>query len=137
MTITPPTATLTTLVVDEAGHQVLVAALDLYQRVAMGQWSDLPQHAPNIRFHHSASEVGTELTRLRALHTATPAALQHPNASLGVAEAGDRARLACDIWHALGGGMPERSGDRLAHGHTIRVDPAAATHRTGGASNGW
>lgn len=132
-----PAVALTAIVVDAAGHHVILAALDLYQRVAMGQWSDLPDHAPNIGFHLTRHEVGAELTRLRARHTATPAALQHPSASLGIAAAGDNARLAYDLWHALGGGMPERRNDRLAHGHTIQVTPATATSRPAGDDNGF
>ena len=118
---------LTTIVVDAACHQVLIDALDLYQRVAMGQWSDLPQHAPLIEFNIDPHELGRALNRLRSDHTVDPVSLRHPNASLSIRGAGEPATIACDIWHALGGGMPERRDDRLAPSHTIRVTPAVPT----------
>lgn len=64
----------TALIIDDETRRVLVQALDLLQRVAMGRW-----HAASIRRAHREAQV------------------------------------ACDLWHALGGGMELRQGDRLTN----------------------
>lgn len=33
----------------------------------------------------------------------------------GIRQAGREAQVACDLWHALGGGMESRQGDRLTN----------------------
>jgi len=118
----PSTDALTTITVDTAGRQVIAAALDLYQRAAIGQWNRVVDIAAvNMTFDMTAYNIGVELDETRARHAVRPPELRHPNASLAIHQAGEQARLAHDLWHALGGGMPERRNDRLTHGHTIEV----------------
>lgn len=115
----------TTLTVDADGRRVLIAALDLLQRVAMGQWREVVEHAPNVIDGDYAGLFGTcaeQLMHVRSSYTANPH-LRHRNAALSISGAGDDARLACDLWHALGGGMESRRDDRLTSAN-IKVDPS-------------
>ena len=103
------------LILDDEARRVLVQALNLLQRVAMGQWRAIPEHAPNVIASDADRwEVGDQLLEVRRVFAATTS-LQHQSASLGIRGAHREAQVACDIWHALGGGMESRRDDRLTN----------------------
>ncbi len=106
---------ITTLTTDAEGRRVLLAALDLFQRVAMGQWRSIPEASPEVLGMMATpfDAVGDALMRVRCEWT-THEALRHPSASLGIRDAGRHAIVAYDIWHALGGGMESRQSDRVS-----------------------
>jgi hypothetical protein len=108
----PADPTLRTITVDDEALRVIVSALDLLQRVAMGQWRVVPEHAPNVVDPFPFSPVGDAVLAARCGHT-TNQHLRHPGASLAIRAAGREAMVACDVWHLLGGGMPSRQTDRL------------------------
>lgn len=104
------------MIIDAETRAVVVAALDLLQRVAMGQWRTIADHAPNVlgddAYEFSpAADVLQDVVRTWA----TNDHLRHPGASLGIRGAGREAQVACDLWHALGGGMESRQADRLTN----------------------
>lgn len=106
----------TTITADPDAVRVIRNALDLYQRVAMGQWREILEHCPEVTDAGMFSGAGDALMVVRTT-CAKVEALYHPNASLGIMRAGDDARIACDIWHQLGGGMESRRNDRLSGAH--------------------
>ena len=108
----PADQNLHTITVDDEALRVIVSALDLLQRVAMGQWREVPEHAPNVVEPCGFSAVGDAVMAARCQHT-TNDHLRHPNASLSIRSAGREAMVACDVWHLLGGGMESRRTDRL------------------------
>ena len=115
------------LSIDTADRDVLVAALDVFQRVAMGQWRAVVEFAPVELLGAEAGQqfgrAADEIMAVRSVYAVNPA-LRHKNTSLGIAQAGDQARRACDLWHLLGGGMLSRQDDRLTDTHaTLQADP--------------
>ena len=119
----PTIAPSVTIRCDGTTARVIRDALDLHQRIAMGQWRCIGDAAPNVTgYQHGSTGLGEALLRLRAAHTIVPA-LQHPTASLSIRAAGPDAMRACDAWHALGGGMTSRQTDRLTDAH-ITVEPS-------------
>lgn len=110
-------AEMVTVTVDAETADVIVAALDLYQRAAIGQWDRLVDHAEGVE---RSVALGDALLALRAAH-ASDHRLVHPNAGLSIATAPRRAQIAYDLWHALGGGMVERQQIRLTDA-AITVD---------------
>jgi hypothetical protein len=104
------------LILDDEARRVLVQALNLLQRVAMGQWRAIPEHAPNVlgEAAHQFSACADELLDARCRYTIVDD-LVHPSASLGIRQTHREAQVACDIWHALGGGMESRRDDRLTN----------------------
>lgn len=116
------------LIIDDETRCVLVQALDLLQRVAMGQWRAVAEHAPMVLGVASQGfgPVGDDLTSLRQHHTPITA-LKHANASLGIRQTHRQAQVACDLWHALGGGMESRRDDRLTNAR-ISVAEVRAGH---------
>ena len=128
-----PTVTVELTLTPEA-YAVLVAALDLHGRIAMGQWDEVVRFAPEVLGADSTLEefraAADDLMQTRCRH-ARPAELRvAPNASLGIAEAGREARIGCDIWRAVGGGMKDRADMRLTD--AVR---AHRVTRSGGGGN--
>lgn len=114
----------TTITVDDETHRVLIRALDLAQRVAMGQWREILDHCPEVTDCGQFSDAGDWLMNTRTL-CATHDALVHPGASLSIRGAGRDAQIACDLWHALGGGMESRQNDRLTNASiTVTKEPS-------------
>jgi hypothetical protein len=114
MEVAAPADGTTTLTVDSSGVRVMINALDLYQRVAIGQWRDVAEHAPAVLGNdaHCFSPVADQLIAIRAAACAG-GPLGHPSASLSIRGAHADAQIAYDMWHALGGGMDSRRDDRL------------------------
>ncbi len=106
------------LVIDDEARRVLVQALDLLQRVAMGQWRAISEHAPNVIGPTSPAgfeQLAHDLMVVRRRNASDAALRLHDGASLGIRGTHREAQVACDIWHALGGGMESRQGDRLTN----------------------
>lgn len=105
----------TIMIVDQEAQRVLLQALDLYQRVGMGQWRAVAEASPDILGEQAGafSEAAEELIRVRCQYSVDPALRDFPNASRGIAQTGRTYQVAYDLWHILGGGMPSRRDDRL------------------------
>ena len=106
------------LILDDEARRVLVQALDLLQRVAMGQWRAIPEHAPNVIGEISVTafeQLTDDLMLLRRQIAADAALRLYDGASLSIRQTHREAQVACDIWHALGGGMESRRDDRLTN----------------------
>lgn len=101
-----------TITTDDEGAQTILNALDLYMRVAMGQWDRIAEAAPDVIGFDAMRECEDDLLAVRTAHThVTP--LTHPRAALSISTTHRRSKAAYDLWHALGGGMESRRGDRL------------------------
>ena len=76
----------------------------------------IPEHAPNVlgEAAHQFSACADELLDARCRYAIVDD-LVHPSASLGIRQTHREAQVACDIWHALGGGMESRRDDRLTN----------------------
>lgn len=97
-------------------RHMLVSALDLYMRVWLGQLDE-------VAFVARAWTVsGTRALTAARLELQAPGAWpDHPSASWGIrsTEVPDAARVAYDIWKALGGGVVAR--DQLGTGVVVTV----------------
>lgn len=105
----------TTIELDAETRRVLVQALDLLQRVAMGQWREVVEHSPNVLRPDVQALFGPAsdaIMQVRSVYGIDN--LRHPNASLGIRGAHREAHVAYDLWHALGGGMTSRWDDRMS-----------------------
>ena len=118
------------LVCTQEALGALISALDLHGRIAMGQWNEVVHHAPKVlpadqAFHFS--DAAKALMNVRCDYAEHETLRSSHGASMGIAEAGRDARLVCDLWRALGGGMKERSDMRLTDGvKTATVRPVSA-----------
>lgn len=100
------------VVVDDEARGVMVAALDLLQRVAMGQWRALLDVAGGLLSDGARGPAGEALMAVRCSF-AKRVELGHPATSLGIRQSGRSAEVAYDVWHCLGGGMVDRRSDRI------------------------
>lgn len=118
------------LVCTQEALGALISALDLHGRIAMGQWNEVVIHAPKVLPADQAfpfSDAAKALMNVRCDYAEHEALRSSHGASMGIAEAGRDARLVCDLWRALGGGMKERSDMRLTDGvKTATVRPTSA-----------
>lgn len=115
-----------TITTDAEGLAILARALDLLQRIRMGQWRDVAEQAPDILGDQAGlfTEAADLLMSIRCRFTDVEA-LRHPNASLSIRQTDRIGQAAYDLWHACGGGMESRRSDRLTDIH-VDVTRAAA-----------
>jgi hypothetical protein len=102
-----------TITLDAEAARVLQAAVDLYQRVAMGQWGEVAEVADEMLADDSRGLFGpasAHLMEVRCAHADHPALRASPSAYLSIRQASHRAQVAGDIWVALRSG---KSGEDL------------------------
>jgi hypothetical protein len=89
------------LELDLEAARAVIASLDLYQRVAIGQWREIVDACPAVLGEGvNARELGDALMSLRSRWTAVEA-LCHPDAYLRIRTAHRRARVAYDVWQRM------------------------------------
>ncbi len=90
-----------TLELDAEAARAVIAALDLYQRIAMGQWREIIDASPAVLGDDvDSGELGVALMALRGRWT-TVDALRHPNAFLKIRTTHRTARVTYDIWQRM------------------------------------
>ncbi len=111
---------LTSITVDPVALSVIISALDLYQRIAMGQWREIPLACVGLVDDDETSpwgRLGDQLMNLRCAYASDPNLQMYSNAFLGIRRAHRGAQIAYDIWHQCGGGMESRRDDRITDAH--------------------
>lgn len=102
------------------GHERdLIAALDLYQRILIGQWRELAW-VTNAAHRDGPADVGDACDRIRHRHQKPGGYPAHPRASWSIHNGPAEAVVAYDAWKALGGGVAERG----FAGSGVRVERA-------------
>jgi hypothetical protein len=101
---------------DREARYCIIRCTELYTRIANGQWERVAETAGDILGEQawSGSEAAAALMEVRTKYALHETLQKYKDSSLGVADAGHKARIAYDLWHNFGGGMQDRREMRLS-----------------------
>ncbi len=114
----------TVIELDTEALRAVIAALDLYMRVSVGQWQEIVAvSSALLRSDVHSDGLCDALMELRGQWTSVEA-LRHPNAFLKIRNTHRSARVAYDVWQRLSE-TPDNTASPISGAH-INVKPGSA-----------